>query len=441
MSCLTLALILVALAAGSAAAGENWPNFRGPNHTGVVAEADPPMVWSEDRNVLWKTELEGVGHASPVVWGDHIYVLSTAKTKRTGQPKDRPAAEEPRSRPDQPPRHRPTHVYEFIVSAYDLASGERIWRTVVLEEVPHEALHSTASQASASPVTDGKHIWAFFGSRGLFCLDRDGKLVWSVDFGTQNTRNEFGEGSSPVVHGDLVVINWDHEGDSFIVAVDKKTGKERWRTARDEPTSWSTPLVVRDGDRDLVVVSAANRVRAYALETGKEVWSAAGLGLNVVPTPLTDGEMLWAMSGWREAHGMAIRYPGAEGDLTGSDRIVWEADRGLSYVPSAVLHDGRLYFFQRFSGILSCHELKTGKACYERQRIESFENVYASPVGAADRIYAVSRDGAAVVFRAGDRFELLATNHLDDVFNATPAIVGNSLILRGDRYVYRIAAE
>jgi outer membrane protein assembly factor BamB len=414
--------LLVAAVAHAGDAPGVWPAFRGPLRTGVAPGADPPIRWSEKSNVVFKVELEGNGHASPVVWGNRIYVLSAEKTERTRES-------------DQ------AHVYRFLVTAYDFEDGRRVWRTVVREEVPHESLHATASQVSASPVTDGEHVWAFFGSRGLYCLDRAGKVVWETDLGTQNTRNEFGEGASPVVHGDLVVVNWDHEGDSFIVAFDKKTGERRWRVPRDEPTSWSTPLVVRDGERDLVVVSAANRVRAYELVSGEEVWSVGGLGLNVIPTPVADDGIVWVMSGWREAYGMAVRYPGAKGDLTDGERVVWGTDRGLSYVPSPVLVDGRVYFFQRFAGILSCYELASGEACYDQQRIEGFDNVYASPVAANGRVYAVSRDGDAIVFRAGESFEVLATNRLDDGFNATPAVVGDSIVLRGDRYLYRIASE
>ncbi len=392
-----------------------WPNFRGPERTGVAPASDPPMTWSEQENVRWKVELEGKGHASPVVWGKRIYVMAAVKTG--------------------------SDAHQFFVRAYHLESGKSLWKTVVREEVPHESLHATASQASASPVTAGKHIWAFFGSRGLYCLNNKGKIIWELDLGTQQTRNEFGEGASPVLHGEFLIVNWDHEGESFVVGLNKQTGEERWRVPRDEPTSWSTPLVVRDGDRDVVVVSAANKVRGYDLNSGKEIWSVGGLGLNVIPTPVSDGESLWVMSGWREAHGMAIRFRGAEGDLTGTDRVTWKTDRGLSYVPSPVLIDGRVYFFQRFTGILSCYELSSGNACYDQQRIDGFENIYASPVAAGNRIYSVSRDGNAVVIQAGDDFEILAENQLDDVFNATPAIVGNSIILRGEQYLYHIAAD
>lgn len=432
---LSLAVGSLLLGSPLKAGADNWPSLRGPQGTGVAPGADPPIEWSEDENVLWKVEIEGAGHASPAVWGDRIYILSAVNSEPTTDTAPPPSGDE------RPPRVTPTAVHQFVVSAHSLGSGSLLWRTVVREAVPHESLHPTASQASASPVTDGEHVWAFFGSRGLYCLDQDGKVLWETDFGIQSTRNEFGEGSTPVVQDDLIVVNWDHEGESFIAALNKKTGEEIWRQARDEPTSWSTPLVVRDGEREVVIVSAANRVRAYDLASGDELWQVGGLGLNVIPTPVADDETVFVMSGWREAKGMAIRYPGARGDLTGTERVLWETDRGLSYVPSSVLVGGRLYFFQRFSGILSCHDLSTGEACYEQQRISSFENIYASPVAAGDRIYSVSRDGAAVVFRAGDEFEILARNELDDGFNATPAIVGDTLILRGDRYLYAIAAR
>ncbi len=427
-------LSLLAVVPFGADADSNWPSLRGPLNTGVAPGANPPIEWSEEKNVLWKVELEGTGHASPAVWGDRVYVLSAVNTE------PRTDAAPPPSSDGRPPRAQPTQLHEFVVTAYDLGSGTRVWRTVVREEVPHESLHPTASQASASPVTDGEYIWAFFGSRGLYCLDLAGKVLWEADFGTQNTRNEFGEGSTPLVHADRIVVNWDHEGDSFIVALNKRTGEEVWRRSRDEPSSWSTPIVLKDGDRDLVVVSAANRVRAYDLASGEELWQAGGLGLNVIPTPVADDQTVWVMSGWREAHGMAIRYPGARGDVTGTERVLWETGEGLSYVPSSVLVDGRIYFFQRFSGILSCYALSTGEPCYDRQRIQAFENIYASPVAAGDRIYTVSRDGEAVVFRAGDKFEILARNQLDDGFNATPAIVDDMLVLRGDRYLYAIGA-
>jgi outer membrane protein assembly factor BamB len=359
------------------------------------------------------------------------------QTPEQQQTPQRPPAQQRRRRP---PPENPTHVHQFMVSAFDRGTGKTLWQKVVREEVPHEAGHSTASQASASPVTDGEHVWASFGSRGLYCLDMNGEVKWERDLGKMETRNQFGEGASPALHGDTLVVNWDHEGDSFIVALNKKTGKELWRVTRDEPTSWSTPLIVEDGDRALVVVSASNRVRAYDVKNGEVAWEVGGLGLNCIPSPVAADGMLFAMSGYREAAGMGIRYAGAKGDITESDHVAWRTDRGLSYVPSPLLHDGKLYFLKRFGGILTSLDLKTGSVVYEEQRVDGVENVYASPVAAAGRIYLIDRGGNAVVFRAGAEYELLAQSKLDDAFDASPVIVGDTIYLRGHEHLYAVGA-
>jgi outer membrane protein assembly factor BamB len=269
----------------------------------------------------------------------------------------------------------------------------------------------------------------------------DGNVQWERQFGEMTTRNAFGEGASPALEGNSLVIQWDHEGDSFIAAVDKRNGKELWRTPRDEPTTWATPLIVEDGKRKVVIAVGANRVRGYDLKSGEEIWACGGLGLNGVPVPVSDGNLVWVMTGWREAAGMAIRYRGAEGDITDSDRVVWTINDGLSYVPSPVLYDGRLYFLERFKGMLSSYELSTGKPIYTQQRIEEVGNIYASLVAAKGRIYLLDRNGNAVVFRHGDTFEVLARNKLDDGFDATPVLVDGELILRGHEHLYAIAAN
>ena len=328
-----------------------------------------------------------------------------------------------------------------MVTAFERATGKTIWSTVVKEEVPHESGHETSSQASATPITDGEHIYASFGSRGLYCLDLNGKVRWSKDFGDMRTRNEFGEGASPVLHGDTLVMTWDHEGEDFIVALDKRTGEERWRTARDEPTSWSTPLIVNDDGRALAVVSATNRVRAYDLKSGAEAWSCGGLGRNCIPTPVAGAGLIFVMSGYQEPAGMAIRYAGARGDITASERIAWKIDRGTSYVASPLLYDGKLYFVDRLRAVLSCYDLATGRAHYTEQRLEGLGNIYASPAGAAGRVYIVDRDGNGVVIRHGETFELQASNRLEDTFDASPVIAGGELFLRGHKHLYCIAGS
>jgi len=458
-----LVLVVLAIASLGAAAEDNWPAWRGPQATGVAPKADPPVEWSEEKNIRWKVAMPGPGHATPVVWGDRIYVLAAVQTDKEVTP---PEADPETSRLEsdvptiipammqqaqqRPPQRRggrgptrsakPTRIHQFVVLAIERATGKTIWQTVVREELPHEAGHVTASQASASPVTDGEHVWASFGSRGLYCLDKNGKIVWEKDYGEMRTRNEFGEGSSPVLHGDTIFLTWDHEGDSFLVALDKLSGEERWKVARDEPTSWATPLVVKDGDRPLLVVTGTNRVRAYDPADGKVVWESGGLGLNCIPTPVADEQRVFVMSGYREAAGLAIRYRGAEGDITDTEKIAWRLDAGFSYVPSPLLYDGKLYFLERFSGMLFFFNDTATTEIYTKQRLEGLGNIYASLVGAKGRIYVLSRDGHTVVFKHGKKFELLATNELNDAFDASPAIVGKELILRGHEHLYNIAA-
>jgi outer membrane protein assembly factor BamB len=323
--------------------------------------------------------------------------------------------------------------------AFERKTGQLAWERVVCEEVPHEGHHRDGTLASPSPLTDGRHVYAYFGSRGLYCLNPQGKDLWKKDFGDMRIENQFGEGSSPVLHGDTIVVNWDHEGDSFIVALDAASGKERWRQARDEATSWSSPLVIANADPVQVVVSASKRVRSYELASGQLLWECAGLGENCVPTPVAGGGMVFTMSGHREPALLAIRYPGVKGDLTGSDAVAWHLDSGTPYVASPLLYGDLLYFAQKNDAILSCYEAKTGQPHYARQRLEEVVGLYASPVGADGRVYVVGRNGAACVMKRGPKFEVLAVNKLDDRFTASPALAGGEIYLRGHKFLYCIA--
>jgi outer membrane protein assembly factor BamB len=255
------------------------------------------------------------------------------------------------------------------------------------------------------------------------------------------TTNEFGEGSSPALHGDALVVQWDHEGDDFIVALDKRSGKELWRQARDEPTSWATPVIVEVGGHAQVIASATNAIRAYDLRDGKELWSCTGMTRNVVPTPIVADGVAYIMSGFRGAASRAIRLADAQGALNDSKAVLWSYDHDTPYVPSPVLYGDRLYFLQNNKGTLTCLNAKTGEKVYGPQRLEDVRMVYASLVGAGGNIYVVSREGTTVVFADGPEFEVKAINQLDDEFNASPAIVGNELYLRGAKHLYCIAKE
>ena len=435
---------------------KQWGQWRGPTAQGVAEHGDPPVEWSETENIQWKVQIPGHGLSTPLVWGEAVYLQTAISTDQAAA---RKRAEESEARQRERherrggrggPRGRsrrgmgrtvPSEAHKFVVLALDRKSGKTLWQKTVHEEVPHEGHHRDGSLAPASPVTDGEHVYAFFGSRGLYCLTMKGGIVWEKDLGDMKTRNGFGEGSSPALFRNTLVVNWDHEGDSFIVALDKETGAEIWRRDRNEITSWSTPLIVNDGGNPQVIVSATNRVRGYDLATGKTIWECGGLGVNCAPTPVVSSGLVFVMSGYRDPALLAIRYKGANGDLRRSDAVAWSKTKGTSYVPSALLYDDTLYYLQKNAGILSCVDSKTGKSHYAQQRLDDIRGVYASPVGAAGRVYIAGRNGTTYVLKHGTSFQVLAVNKLDESFTASPAIVGNDIYLRGEKYLYRIGTD
>lgn len=433
---LWLAGVLIALAAAQEP-GERppaaWPQWRGPLATGAAPHADPPVEWSATRNVRWRVPLPGRGHATPIIWGERIYV-------QTAVPADPPADSRPAATTSPTTAETAGRAYKFMLLALDRQTGKTVWEQTLWEGVPHERGHNDASPVSNSPVTDGECLIAYLGSRGLYGLDLDGKLLWSKDLGDMETRRGFGEGSSPALHGDLVVVNWDHEGESFIVALDKRAGTERWRVPRDEPTSWSTPHIVTHDGLAQVIVSATRKIRSYDLLTGRLLWECGGMTQNVIPTPVSDQDLVYCTSGFRGSALLAIRYAVAEGDIAGSAAVAWTyEEKGTPYVPSPLLYEGRLYFLQENRAVLSCVDARTGRAEYSKQRLEGLRDVYASPVAADGRVYVAGRDGKVAVIQAGPELRVLAVNELADSFTASPAIVGRALYLRGAEYLYCVA--
>lgn len=334
----------------------------------------------------------------------------------------------------------PDEVYQFIVLCLDRQTGKVLWQQTAREEAPHQGRHQTGSFASPSAVTDGEHVIAHFGSRGLYCYDLDGRLVWSQDLGDLRIANSFGEGSSPALFGNTLVVLWDHEGEDFIVALDKTTGKELWRQPRDERTTWSTPLVVPHEGVTQVIANATGKIRSYELTSGKVLWESAGMTANVIPTPVAGHGMVYCMSGFRGNALLAIRL-GKSGDLTDSEAIVWRHNRATPYVPSPLLYGKQLYFLSNNNGVLSCFDAVSGKPFYTEQRLDQVRNIYASPLGAAGKVYLVGRDGTAVVIKHAETFEVLATNKLDDSIDASPVAVGRELFLRGHENLYCLAAQ
>lgn len=436
-----LILCLCALVAIRASASQpidfekNWHHWRGPYATGVAVDANPPIMWSATENIRWKVAIPGVGHATPIIWGDKIFV----QTAIEGQKEKAEESEDgnPFSGFFGGRNEGPT--YKFDLLAIDRSDGSILWQKTLREVAPHEGTHRDATFASNSPVTDGEFVYAYFGSRGLYCVDMDGNVKWEKDVGTMYKNNTFGEGSSPVLYGDTLVIVQDHEGDSFVTAIDKRTGDVLWKTDRNERTTWFSPIIVENGGKPQVITAGTNRVRSYDLATGKLLWDGDGLTRNAIPSPVAAKGLVYLMSGFRGNVLQAVSLASATGDITGSDAIVWEYNRDTPYVPSPLLSNGIIYFLKSNDGILSAFNIETGEAYYGPERLKGVSGVYASIVGTGDRLYIAGRNGGVNVVQTGPEFKILAENSLDDSFNASPAIVGNELYLRGSGHLYCIA--
>ena len=417
---------------------KNWHQWRGPYMTGVSPDGNPPAEWSETKNVKWKIAIPGKGHSTPIIWEDKIFILTAVETDKEGQAQ---AQESEARRGRGMPTTRTTKIHEFVVLAVRRNDGKILWQKTVKEEMPQEGTHEFGSWASHSPVTDGEHIFAYFGSRGLYCLDMDGQVKWERDFGQLSKHMNFGEGSSPAIYGDKIIVTWDHTGPSFIVALDKKTGKDIWKVDRDEGTSWATPYIVEVGGKPQVITSATKLIRSYDLGTGELIWECGGMTQNAIPMPLAADGILFVMSGFRGNALLAIRLAGAKGNITDSDAIVWKHDKDTPYTPSPVLQGNYLYFLRGNNGILSCFDAKKGTPHYSAQRLEGMGNIFASLVGAKDRIYITGQKGTFYVVKQGPEFAILAKNTLDDNFNASPVVLGEQLFLRGYKHLYCIEGE
>jgi outer membrane protein assembly factor BamB len=477
----------------------NWHQWRGPLATGVAPKGSPPAEWSADKNIKWKVPIPGRGSASPIVWGDRIFILTAVETDRTA-----PAAEQASSRragrirvaafeqnnarqapadfalaqanpsgtdsdrdrsgnrrPDGDRRGgdrrgdgrrgggrrggfggrfniaAPTKFYQFNVLCIDRHTGKTLWQRTACEVVPHEGHHDTGSFASASPFTDGKFLYASFGSRGIYCYDLDGNPQWDTDLGDFRMRFSFGEGSSPAVLGDTLVQICDQEQDSFIAALDARTGKEKWRKPRDEVSTWGTPLIIEAAGRTQVITSGANRVRSYDLRDGELIWECGGLGSNPIACPIAVDGLAIAMTGHDDPAGIAVHLD-AKGDVTDTDKVAWKIEDSTSYVASPLMYDGTIYFPKSRNAILSSVNAKTGEYIISQERLPDIRSIYASPVAAADRIYISSREGVTLVIKPAEQLEIIATNNLDETIDASPAIVGNDLIIRTENNLYCI---
>jgi outer membrane protein assembly factor BamB len=399
-----------------------WAQWRGPAFTGVSKTATPPAEWSETKNIRWKVPIPGKGSSSPVVWGDRVFVLTAV--------------------PQGSAQSAAGVTHKFTVLAIDRKTGKTLWERVAVEGAPHEPTHREfGTFASSSAVTDGELVIASFESRGIFAFDMDGKPLWNVDLGDKRMRMQFGEGTTPALFGNSVVVVWDHQDQSFIVSLDRKTGKEQWRKNRSEIDTWATPLILPVNGKPQVIVPAMNKITSYDLATGDTVWHAPGVTMNNIPSPVHENGLVFLMSGFRGNNLKAIRLADAKGDLTGSPAIVWTYDRDTPYVPSPLLYDGILYFLKTNNGILSAFDAATGKPHYAAQRLDAVPNIFSSPVGAAGRVYITGQEGKTLVLKHGPTFEILHTNTLDDGFDSSPALVDTEMYLRGHKFLYCIATN
>jgi outer membrane protein assembly factor BamB len=335
----------------------------------------------------------------------------------------------------------PRELHRFVLFAIDRKSGKILWQRTATEATPHEASHpDNGTWASSSAATDGQHVIAFFESFGLYAYDMKGTLVWQKDLGDKQMRNEFGEGSTPVLYDNHVVVVWDHQGSSFIAAFDKRSGKELWRVPRDEIDTWATPLVVEHNGKPQVIAPGMNKLRSYDLETGAIVWESPGVTMNPIPSPVAENGMVFVTSGFRGNNLKAIRLADARGDISKSGAIVWSLDRDTPYVPSPLLYNGVLYILKTNTAVLSAFDAATGKPHFALQRLDGLDEVFSSPVGAAGRVYITDRHGTTLVIKQGGTFEVLAKNVLEDGIDASPALVGNEIYMRGYKHLYAIAA-
>jgi outer membrane protein assembly factor BamB len=434
------ALLALTLVAPVFAGDADWPRWRGPDNDGM-ARGDAPTHWSDTEHIKWKAEIPGRGFSSPVIWGDKVFLTTSVPTGVVPAGAADPAPDAGRGRGGRGMGdHRPQPEQKLILMCFDRKNGKLLWQQVSKVATPHEGYHPTyGSFASNSPVTDGKHVVAFFGSRGVYCYDMDGKKIWEKDFGIQlQMFMTFGEGAWPFIEGSKLLLLFDNEVNSFLVALDVATGRELWRTPRpDGNTNWSGPVVITVDGKKQIIVSATKKVHAYDLETGKPIWEVAGLGQNTIPAPVAADGMIYLMSGFRNPNLMAVKL-GREGDLTGTDAIVWQNQKGNSYTASPVLHDGKLYFVTD-SGMLSCFDAKTGKAFYQQQRLPKPYNFKASPVGVNGKLYLATEEGDVVIVKMGETYEVLATNTLEgQTFIGTPAVADGEIYLRGQNTLFCI---
>lgn len=440
--------VAIAMLMFTQANADNWSHWRGPNGNGVAPDANPPTQWSSSENIKWKIEIPGKGSGSPVVWEDNVFVVSAVPVGGDSNEAQQPAAPQRQSGATPPGRRNrggrgggsgPLPKLEFKIFCFDRATGKERWQQTAVVATPHEGTHSTNGFASASPCTDGQHVYAHFGSRGLFCYTLDGELKWKrEDFGKMQARAGFGEGSSPTLVDNMIIVPWDHEGPSFIYALNKTTGETIWKTERDEPTNWATPLIVEHLGKKQIVMNGQTSARSYDLESGKELWRCGGQTARPAASAVASDGLVFVGSGFRGSFLGAFKLTG-QGDIEGTENVAWSINRDTPDIASPLLSDGRIYFYKGKSGILTCLDAANGKPHFSATRVPGITSTYASPVAAGSHIYLTDRSGKIVVIKDSNQLEVVATNEMGEGVDATPAPVDNQLFVRGEKHLFCIS--
>jgi outer membrane protein assembly factor BamB len=421
-------------------APDRWPQFRGPESLGTAEDPKLPEKWSATENVAWKTDIPGVGWSSPIVWGDKIFLTSVISSADKEPPKkglyfggERPA---------------PNDEHRWMVYAVDFKTGKIAWEREVHRGAPQSSRHLKNSYASETPVTDGDRVYAYFGNVGLFCFDPNGKLLWQEKWEARKTRYGWGTAASPVVYKDRLYLVNDNDEQSWLAAFDKKTGKQIWRVDREVGTNWATPYIWENSQRTELITSGTKVVRSYDLN-GKPLWEFNGMSSIAIPTPFSKFGLLYIASGYvgdQHRPVYAIK-PGATGNIslkqgeTSNQFIAWYLPQGGPYNPSPIVYRDHYYtLYDR--GFFTCHDARTGKEVYGKQRIDPASGAFtSSPWAYNGKIFCLSEDGDTFVIQAGPEYKLLSKNSLDEMCMATPAIVRGSLIIRTASKLYRIAGK
>lgn len=417
--------VLLLFSLSTVAQAGNWAHWRGPTGNGSAPDATPPISWSQTKNVKWKVELAGKENSSPIVWENQVFVT-------TAEPVSGENAES-----------LPTIACKlFCLNRKD---GSLIWEKTATVAKPHQKTHKTNGFAGASPCTDGEHVYAHFGSRGLYCYTMDGELVWKRDdFGEMDTLNGFGEGSSPTIEGDKIIVPWDHQGPSALYLLDKRTGDTIWKKDREELTGWATPLVIEHDGRKQIIMNGWEVARSYDLETGEELWHCGGQMIRPITSPVAGNGLVFVGSGFRGAF-LGAFHPDGKGDIEGTKHVEWklaDTKKVVSDMASLLLTStGRIYLHNGKQAPISCLDAATGKPHYMSRRLNALGNneVYASPLEAGGHIYFTDVNGTTVVIEDADKLKIVSVNKLNEFVGGTMAAADSELFIRSQKALYCIA--